>query len=180
MQTEKKLYRYIAVYKGKIMEIYAESSYAAQQKAAIEFKAKKAYEITVVLAEKDGTTIQDELKKHVLEIARSFVQSFEEDIESGIEEGTYKESENVETRKQIRDAYALFDAFEASKPDVYVLVEGGKIQGVSATCSVGFEAYDPYDYTHGSEEEREYVGTPEEWEEMIKEKTDKNEIKGVF
>lgn len=43
---------YIAYYKGKQLEVYAKTSYEAQEKAAEMFKAKKSYEVTVMLAEK--------------------------------------------------------------------------------------------------------------------------------
>jgi hypothetical protein len=45
---------YIAYYKGKQFKIYAETSYKAQQEVARIHKIKKAYEITIMLAEKDG------------------------------------------------------------------------------------------------------------------------------
>lgn len=48
---------YIAFYKGKQMEVYAETSLQAQQEAAKKFKAKKAYEVTVMLAEKEGEQV---------------------------------------------------------------------------------------------------------------------------
>ncbi len=48
---------YIAFYRGKRHEVHADSSYQAQQKAAQHFKAKKSYEVTVVLAEKDGQQV---------------------------------------------------------------------------------------------------------------------------
>ena len=48
---------YIAFYRGRRTEVYAESSYLAQQSAAKLMKAKKAYEVTVVLAEKDGAPV---------------------------------------------------------------------------------------------------------------------------
>lgn len=48
---------YIAFYKGKRIEVTASTSYEAQQKAAKQFKAKKPYEVTVVLAEKDGEQV---------------------------------------------------------------------------------------------------------------------------
>ncbi len=48
---------YIAFYRGKKMEVNAETSYQAQQKAAQAFKAKKSYEVKVVLAEKDGEQV---------------------------------------------------------------------------------------------------------------------------
>ena len=44
---------YIAFYRSKQIEVYAETSYEAQQKAAKEFKAKKDYDVTVVLAERE-------------------------------------------------------------------------------------------------------------------------------
>lgn len=48
---------YIAYYKNKKIEIYADSSYAAQKKAAEIFKAKKSWEVDVYLCEKDGKQI---------------------------------------------------------------------------------------------------------------------------
>jgi len=48
---------YIAFYRGKQLEVLADSSYAAQLKAAALFKARKAYEVTVVLAERDGQQV---------------------------------------------------------------------------------------------------------------------------
>ena len=48
---------YIAFYKGRKAEVYAQTSYEAQQKAAALFKAKKEYEVTVVLAEKDSEQV---------------------------------------------------------------------------------------------------------------------------
>ena len=48
---------YLAFYKGKQLEVYASSSYEAQQKAAALFKARKSYEVTVMLAEKDGQQV---------------------------------------------------------------------------------------------------------------------------
>jgi hypothetical protein len=42
---------YKAFYKGKSIEVRANSSYEAQQHAAKIFKAKKSYDVTVVLCE---------------------------------------------------------------------------------------------------------------------------------
>lgn len=53
----KPLYGYVAFYKGKRIEVYAESSYKAQLAAAEKFKAKKAWEVAVVLAEKEGEPV---------------------------------------------------------------------------------------------------------------------------
>lgn len=49
---------YKAFYKGKTTEVYAPTSYEAQQQAAKYFKAKKSYDVTVVLCERsDGSQV---------------------------------------------------------------------------------------------------------------------------
>ena len=50
---------YIAFYKGKQVEVYAETSYQAQEKAAAMLKVKpaKSYDVTVVLAERNGKQV---------------------------------------------------------------------------------------------------------------------------
>ena len=48
---------YIGYYRGKQFETHAKTSYEAQQKMAQEHGIKKAYEITVVLAEKGGEEV---------------------------------------------------------------------------------------------------------------------------
>ena len=42
---------YKAFYRGKEIEVFAETSYKAQQSAAQQFKARKSYEVHVVLCE---------------------------------------------------------------------------------------------------------------------------------
>ena len=48
---------YMAFYKGKTAEVYAKSSYEAQQKASVIFKAKKYHEVQVILCEKNGEQV---------------------------------------------------------------------------------------------------------------------------
>jgi hypothetical protein len=48
---------YIAFYRGRKAEVHADTAYEAQQKAAALFKARKSYEVTVVLAEKNGAQV---------------------------------------------------------------------------------------------------------------------------
>ena len=53
---------YIAMYNGKEIEVYASSSYEAQEKAVIVFqkgsrKKVKGYDLIVVLCEKDGEEV---------------------------------------------------------------------------------------------------------------------------
>lgn len=51
------LNKYVAMYRGKQLEVEANTTYEAQCKAADTFKAKKRYEVTVLLAEKDGEEV---------------------------------------------------------------------------------------------------------------------------
>lgn len=48
---------YIAIYKEKKIEVWAETSYQAQLKAAKEFKAKKSYDVSVYLCEIQGKQV---------------------------------------------------------------------------------------------------------------------------
>ena len=48
---------YIAFYRNKKCEVYADTSYEAQQKAAALLKVRKTYEVTVVLAEKNDQPV---------------------------------------------------------------------------------------------------------------------------
>lgn len=48
---------YKAFYKGKSIEIHANTSYEAQQLAAKQFKARKSYDVTVILCEKSGEQV---------------------------------------------------------------------------------------------------------------------------
>ena len=48
---------YICFYKGRKCEVYAETSYKAQLQASTIFKAKHSYDVTVMLAEKNGEQV---------------------------------------------------------------------------------------------------------------------------
>ena len=50
-KTEPALYAFECFFKGKRTTVFAETTYKAQQSAAIFFKAKKAYDITVMRAD---------------------------------------------------------------------------------------------------------------------------------
>lgn len=52
------MYGYLAFYRGKKLEVRANTIYEAQQLAAKQFKAKHSYDVTVVLCENpDGSTV---------------------------------------------------------------------------------------------------------------------------
>ena len=42
---------YTAFYRGKSCQVEAQTSYEAQQRAAVQFRAKKSYDVTVVLCD---------------------------------------------------------------------------------------------------------------------------------
>lgn len=48
---------YKAFFKGKSVDVYAPTSYKAQLAAAAHFKARKSYDVSVVLCEKDGEQV---------------------------------------------------------------------------------------------------------------------------
>jgi hypothetical protein len=48
---------YQAFYRGKSIQLEAESSYKAQQLAATLLKARKSYDVAVVLVAKDGEQV---------------------------------------------------------------------------------------------------------------------------
>ena len=48
---------YIAIWKSKRCEVYADTSFAAQKLAAQKLGAKKTYEVDVFLAEKSGDSV---------------------------------------------------------------------------------------------------------------------------
>lgn len=47
---------YVAFYRGRQITVSADSSYAAQQLAAAEFRARKSWEVTVMLADVEIST----------------------------------------------------------------------------------------------------------------------------
>ena len=48
---------YKAFYRNSSIEVCADTSAQAQEKAAIIFKARKSYDVTVMLCEKDGEQV---------------------------------------------------------------------------------------------------------------------------
>ena len=48
---------YKAFYKGRELDIYANSSYEAQKLATAQFRARKSYDVTVILCELSGSQV---------------------------------------------------------------------------------------------------------------------------
>lgn len=126
-----------------------------------------------------GELISDNL----LEVAKELLRHYEEDIASGLEDGTYDKEDNVETLAFIAKAEKTIKDFEEYQPAIYLYVEGGNIQGASATESLSFNLFDKDNlYGVDEEEEKKFIetfGTPDQWDEMIKQKTADNDIKFI-
>ena len=48
---------YIGLYKGKQYEVYANTTFEAQEKLAKQLKVKRSYEISIYLCEKNGKDV---------------------------------------------------------------------------------------------------------------------------
>lgn len=91
-----------------------------------------------------------------------------EDIESGIEEGLYeKDMANMdrldELKMMIEDAKQLRDYV----PSIFVIVEGGNIQGASATEPITFNLWDYDNHKADPDEYEKNNGTEEQWNRNI-------------
>jgi hypothetical protein len=118
-------------------------------------------------------TKPEALRNRQMEIANELLRIYEEDIESGIEDGTYKASENVETRAFIAEAKQVFAEFEKFQPSIYICIEGNNVQGASANCYIDLNIYDD------QKTDEENGTTAKEWEEQIKTLTESNEIRPI-
>lgn len=136
---------------------------------------------------KSTPTVAEAKRARFLEIFEALLDSYEEDIESGLDEGIYEESENEETVSFIAEAREALEFQRRYRPEVYAYIEGGNLQGVSATEPVSFELFDQDNLDaaqyESSEEEDSFVerhGTAEGWDEMIKTKTNAGELTAVY
>lgn len=125
-------------------------------------------------------TISETLRAKMIEITKDLLDKYEEDITTGLEDGTYKEADNVETLAYIEECKKVIAEFEQDRTAIYIYVSGGLVQGASATCKMSFDVFDNDNYEQADTEEQESMGTPDEWNEDIKERTAKNEIIGIF
>ena len=48
---------YVAIYRGKRCEVQSDTRYHAQLEAARILRAKRSYDVSIMLAEKDGKTV---------------------------------------------------------------------------------------------------------------------------
>ncbi len=129
-------------------------------------------------------TKSDRLKEQIIRITRELLVALKEDIETGIQDGLYDKTHNRWRLKRIAKAEQAIDAFEAFVPSLYIYVEGGNIQGITAEASVGVSVFYMANYRSGTTaEQAEFVesfGTQEEWDKMIAARTSIRELKSVY
>lgn len=125
-------------------------------------------------------THAQKLKVNIIVLLNSLLDDQEEDITTGIEDGLYKADENVKNLQEIEDNRKLVAEFKAYQPAIYIYVSGGNTQGASATEDIIFNLYDADNYEQSDADQQEDMGSPEEWDENIKELTAKNEIIGIY
>ena len=105
---------YIAFYKGKQIEIEASSSLEAQKKAAEKFKAKKSYEVTVKLAEKDGKQVTTHCESIELDEESKDQEKWEEAMKQA--EKKLGSKPNKATKK---DDLVAYNKFYATATTIY-------------------------------------------------------------
>lgn len=122
-------------------------------------------------------TQNENRKCRLIEIFSFLLEAFENDIESGIEDGTYKEEDNAENRALIKEAKQAIQDFTMYQPEIYISIEGYNIQGILGTEKISVNKFDLDDFkTDPAEQEM----TEDEWTKMIDEKINSREIKSIY
>lgn len=132
---------------------------------------------------KQTQTTAQELKSKIIALLRDYMTEKENEINSGIEEGIYNKEENEEILATISQHRHLVEIFENNTPEIYVFVEGGNIQGMSATEPMEVNVFDKDNLDGADDREEEFIdtyGTPDEWDDMIKLKTEANVLVGIY
>lgn len=126
----------------------------------------------------------DIAKEQIIDLLRRYIDNAEEEILTGISDGIYSKKDNKENLAAFKEQRKFISYFEQWVPSIYVYVEGGNIQGASATANINFNLYD-IDNLHGcdEQEQKEFYknfGTPEQWDAMIKRRTETGELVPVY
>jgi hypothetical protein len=122
-------------------------------------------------------TKAEKLKAKIIAMLREYMDNDEEEKSSGVEEGIYDKEENDEYLAIIEQNKLLVDEFEQYHPSIYIYIEGGALQGASATEAMWFNLFDKDNYSKS--EPGEYFCTPDEWEKDIETKTQDGTIVGI-
>lgn len=125
-------------------------------------------------------TNAETLKANIISLLEEMLNEKEMDITSGVEEGIYDAEENKDTLAGIDLSRKMIEEFKFYQPKIYLYIEGGNLQGVSATETMHTEIYDKDNFEQSGEEEAAEMGTPDEWEAQIKALTDSQEITGIY
>lgn len=130
---------------------------------------------------KPTLTNNEKLNVAMLVMAKKLLKHYENDIESGIEDGIYDEDDNKETRAFIKRCKETFKEFSKQRECIFIHISGGNLQSIGATCEMDVEVFDldNYDATDNKKDYRNGQ-TPEQWDKMIKKLKNKGEIKPVW
>lgn len=90
----------------------------------------------------ESNTRYDELKANLISTFTALLIGYENDIESGIKEGIYVAEENIENRLLIKQSIEMIKEFQQYCPVIYMYVDGGQIQGMSATENIVILKFD--------------------------------------
>ncbi|WP_143197610.1 hypothetical protein [Chitinophaga niabensis] len=119
------------------------------------------------------------MKTRLIETYKVLLSEFENDIKSGIEEGIYDNNENEKNVKFIQEAKNVINEFCSYYPAIFIYIEGGNIQGASASEGIQLNKFDLDDYkVLSNDEEQEY--TPESWGQLISEMSNSGEIRSIY
>jgi hypothetical protein len=106
---------YVCFYKNQRKEVYANTSYEAQQIAAKEFKAKKTYEVTVMLAEKNGEQVVHRAVDAKLKVKDSVKAKFSKTKDYIETEETFKESAKKDQQEKEKRAEEMKKQLASAK-----------------------------------------------------------------
>lgn len=123
------------------------------------------------------------IPKKVYDILIYNADKYKEDLETGITEGIYENSD--ENNNEIELLEIAINT-EPTKVDVFVFVEGGNIQGASATIPIGFEVFDMDNFN--AEKENNFTdrygyyhaNSLDEWNKMIEDGHKDGSLKSVY
>ena len=125
---------YNAYYKGKEIEVAADTSFAAQTKAAEYFKAKKSYEVTVVLAQKDG----EDVVHNASEFAEGGkLKKLAQKAEAGIKAGYKKSKEAVEDKIHNEKEKVAIEVLHDTEKEAH----GSQLQSIKETIAAVHTKY---------------------------------------
>lgn len=92
--------------------------------------------------------------------------------------------EAIKIKTLLENAAQAYRPIDRKKPAVYAMIEGGNLQGASATEPINLVVFDMDNYKAAKGEDLALFiasyGTPEDWDKMIKARTDENELTPIY